>query len=189
MPMQLFAAWLLVVLAIASCCVANCQVPTRAYAYRPDLRREVARIWEMDDCSVFAAQIHAESGWRPLACSAHARGLAQFTPATESDMNTWYPELRDLGDALSPRWAIRALLLYDLRLWQRFTGWRTDDDRWSAMLHGYNAGPGWLIRERKAACDQTIYRLPCLRKPEACRETANYVRRILRDLRPLYEGF
>ena len=188
---QLLAAWLLIVFSILACCAANCQgqIPLRAYRYRGDLRREAALVWNTDDRSVFAAQIHAESAWRPEARSIYARGLAQFTPATEQDMNAWYPELRDLGDALSPRWAIRALLLYDLRLWQRFTGWQTEDDRWAATLHGYNAGPGWLVKERAASCDRTRYQPVCLRRPEACRETAHYVRRILRELRPLYEGF
>ncbi len=191
MPKQLVIASVLIVVCILAVCQANCQIPLRAYQYRSDLRREVGYVWGIHQSrAVFAAQIHQESAWRPQARSAYAAGLAQFTSGTEGDMNRWYPELRELGGALNPRWALRALVLYDKRLWQLNTGWATDDDRWRATLHSYNAGHGSTQKERRAAADPTRYAsLPCKRRPEACRETASYVDRILNRLRPIYEGF
>ncbi len=191
MPKQLVIALVLIVVCILAVCQANCQIPLRAYQYRSDLRREVGYVWGIHQSrAVFAAQLHQESAWRPQARSAYAAGLAQFTPGTEGDMNRWYPELRELGGALNPRWAIRALVLYDKRLWQLNTDWATDDDRWRATLHSYNAGHGSTQKERRAAPDSARYAsLPCKRRPEACQETAGYVRRILDVLRPVYEGF
>ncbi len=192
MRKQLFIAWLLLVFSIALCCLCHSQtIPLRAYKYRSDLRREVGYAWGIEQpLAVFAAQIHQESAWQPRACSRYASGLGQFTPGTEADMTRWYPELAELGGALNPRWAIRALVLYDRRLWNSFAKWATEDDHWRAVLHGYNAGPGSLQKERRAAADPSRYAaLPCKRRPQACQETAGYVRRILDVLTPRYGGF
>jgi len=179
-------------LAIAICCLCHGEnIPLRAHRYRSDLRKEVIRIWGINqDRAVFAAQIHQESAWRPEARSKYASGLGQFTPATEGDMNRWYPELRDMGGALNPRWAIRGLVLYDRRLYGQFNKFDSENDHWCAVLHAYNAGPGSLQRELRACHTPTIYAsIPCLRNPQACAETAGYVRRIVHVLKPLYEGF
>lgn len=96
---------------------------------------------------LFAAQIHQESGWRVDARSPYAGGLAQFTAGTAADMARWYPELGP-ADAYDPRWALRALVRYDHRLYTSIADTASDCDRWAMTLSAYNGGPGWLTRDR-----------------------------------------
>jgi soluble lytic murein transglycosylase-like protein len=83
---------------------------------------------------LFAAQVHQESGWREDAHSpVGALGLAQFMPGTAAWIAQLYPA--NLGDAalLDARWALRALVTYDLWLWERLTEFRDDGlHRWAA---------------------------------------------------------
>jgi len=182
-------------------CIANYtlaqSIPHRAYEYKPFLRAQVMRIWGLcEPIEVYAAQLHAESTWRPLAQSPYARGLGQQTEDTETWLNSIDSELRAIGGgAFNPRWSIRAAIFYDRLIWDRWaSGFSPDDpERYAAMLHGYNAGPGWLTKEARVAPDPAVWfgsvETVCLRRADACKETRQYVRRILIDLRPIYRGF
>lgn len=141
-----------------------------------------------------AAQIHAESSWRPTARSPYAIGLAQFTPATADWMAERYPHLRPAAP-WDPGWSIRAMVAYNAWLYGREAGrWRSDADRWAAALTGYVGGPGWVDRERRAALragspdDRWWHGVEahCLRSQIACRESRHYSRRILCELEPRY---
>ncbi len=187
----------LVYLAIGIVCYANCQncPPVKAYKYRHELRRQVIHFWGVDqDRSIFAAQLHAESSWNPEAKSPYAEGLGQQTPDTAAYLESRDAELAGIRNRRNPRYSIRALVFYDRILWDRIgAAWRSVLDREAAMLHSYNSGPGWLIKERQASQDPGRYfgsiDQVCRRRPQACEETARYVTRILTKLRPLYEGF
>jgi soluble lytic murein transglycosylase-like protein len=172
------------------------QIPLRAAKYKRSLRRQVNAIWGIDQpLPVFAAQIQAESAWRPLAESPYARGLGQQTPNTERWLNEMDAELARMGGgALNPYWSIRALVFYDRWLWQKFPNTALETDRWAFALASYNCGLGWVYKERDAnfyGCDNRHYpcvRLTCLRSREgACNETARYVPRILFEYKPWYE--
>jgi hypothetical protein len=114
---------------------ARGQVPAQANIYRAQLTREARAAWGLEAPVVlFAAQIHQESGWREDARSpVGALGLAQFMPGTAAWIAQLYPA--NLGDAapLDARWALRALVTYDLWLWERLTEFRDDGlHRWAA---------------------------------------------------------
>ncbi|MEV4805871.1 NlpC/P60 family protein [Nonomuraea sp. NPDC049421] len=95
---------------------------------------------------LIAAQVEAESGWRPKArSSVGARGIAQFMPAT------WASYGRDAdGDGVTspddPQDAIMAMARYDCSL-ARTTA-RLPGDPTSNMLAAYNAGPGAVLRHK-----------------------------------------
>jgi len=103
--------------------------------------------------SRFAAQLQAESSWRPTASSGVADGLAQFTPGTATWISRAYPELGPPAP-FSPRWALRALVIYDHHLFDRISGTATDCDRWGMVLVAYNGGLGWLERDRRLAASK-----------------------------------
>ncbi|MFG1696877.1 transglycosylase SLT domain-containing protein [Nonomuraea sp. NPDC049309] len=95
---------------------------------------------------LIAAQVEAESGWRPKArSSVGAQGMAQFMPAT------WASYGRDAdGDGVAspddPEDAIMAMARYDCSLARRLA--RLPGDTTSNMLAAYNAGPGAVQRHR-----------------------------------------
>lgn len=127
-------------------------VPDLAYRLKRVVRAEVNYVWGLDyDGSVFYAQIHQESGWRPDARSPYATGLAQFTPDTAAWISKLYPT--DLGEnnPLDPRWAIRACVKYDRWIYDRCPFSYSEDDRWRFTLSGYNGGAGWITRDRGLA--------------------------------------
>ena len=173
-------------------------IPMTAWQYRDRLRHEVAYTWGIvEPVSTFAAQIHQESAWDPLAESPFARGLSQFTPSTEDWFNQEEERLAMMGmGALDPDWAIRALVLYDRWLWER-TGGVDRDNHWAFVLARYNGG-GWTRKEtiesvEKFGCCPLDYwgcaKRSCLRLPANCAQTWDYVDKILYRWRPLYEGW
>ncbi|PZG22361.1 C40 family peptidase [Nonomuraea aridisoli] len=111
---------------------------------------------------LIAAQVEAESGWRPTArSSVGAQGMAQFMPAT------WTGYGRDAdGDGVTspddPEDAIMAMARYDCALARTLA--RLPGDVTSNMLAAYNAGPAAVLRH------QGIPHYP---------ETQEYVRRVL----------
>ena len=130
--------------------LVTASVPPDAARYQRDLVREARSIWGLAaPIAGFAGQIHQESRWNPNARSAFAAGLTQFTPDTAKWISGAYP--RELGDnqPLNPQWAIRALLIYDLQLWNSLHA-ATACDRMAKVLSGYNGGPGWVTRETRA---------------------------------------
>ena len=104
---------------------------------------------------LLAAQIHQESHWRADAVSpVGARGLAQIMPQTAEHIGELDKDLAD-GDLTSPRYSLRAQLVYIDWLNDRITQRDpvTDADHWAFILSAYNGGLGWLDRERRLAED------------------------------------
>jgi len=167
------------------------QVPAR---YRIALdRAAVEHFGPAAPTARFAAQIHAESSWRPTAESRYAIGLSQFTPAPADWMAELYPDLRppapwDAG------WSMRAQVRYMGWLHQRVRGVHGPADRWAAALAGYNGGLGWVYREQRAAAaagdaaDRWWHGIDrhCLRAQWACRENRRYPTKIMCELEPRY---
>lgn len=141
----------------------------------------------------FAAQVHAESSWRPTAESPYAVGLAQFTPATAEWMADLYPHLRPAAP-WDPEWSLRALVAYNHWLHERMGSFARPADRWAATLAGYVGGPGWVYREQRVAAAagdpadrwwRGVAR-HCLRADWACRDSRAYPDKILCRLEPAY---
>jgi soluble lytic murein transglycosylase-like protein len=178
------------------------QIPAQANIYRARLTREARAAWGLEaPVALFAAQIHQESGWREDARSpVGALGLAQFMPGTATWIAQLYPA--DLGDAapLDVRWALRALVTYDLWLWERLAEFRDEGlHRWGATLSAYNGGLGNVRKDRQLAavrggpyCDPAVSRWFCCvehhsnRSAAAYYENRDYPRRILFVLWPRY---
>lgn len=179
------------------------QIPLNVLKYRNALIREIRYTWGLNqDQSVFFAQVHQESTWKADAQSVYAAGLTQFTPDTAEWIQGLYPaDLTEFcpnraGCPLDAGWALRAMVLYDKRLWDGFPH-SIDDHRWAFALASYNGGLGWIQRERTEARKRKIdpefwfgaVEAVCLRAQWACTENRQYPRRILFVWRPVYEGW
>lgn len=131
--------------------------PPAALKYRSILTREAhAEIGINAPIPMLAAQIEQESGWRVnVTAWDNGRGLAQFMDGTASDIARLYPEL---GPPMpySPLWAIRALIKYDLHIYNRIKG-KDACQRWGAALKGYNAGYGYVLQAQKISPDPGIW--------------------------------
>jgi len=170
-------------------------VPREALQHRAELIRNARAVWGLDaPVSTFAAQIHQESRWQSAAKSpVGAGGIAQFMPTTASWIGQVYPELAN-PDPFNPSWGLRALVTYDLHIWDR-TSAATACDRMAKTLSGYNGGPGWVTRDERLAkasgadparwFDQ-VERFNAGRSAAAFRENRGYPRRILLELEPAY---
>lgn len=122
---------------------------TRANAYKRELIREArAEIGLSAPVAMLAAQIHQESLWRPNARSKYANGLTQFTPETEAWIKGMFPAALGQSHAFDPRWAIRAMVMYDHWLYRRIDA-VNDCERWAMVLSAYNGGLGWLNRDKR----------------------------------------
>ena len=176
-------------------------VPPKAAQYRATVIREVRYYWGFgESSSTFMAQIHQESGFKEDAKSAFASGLTQFTPGTAEWIQQLYAkDLRETcpsksGCPLNPKWAIRSMVLYDKKLWDRYP-FTNGDDRFGFTLSSYNGGAGWVDRERKAAAQMNVesnrwfdrVEKVCLRAKWACNENRQYPRNILFKWRHHYE--
>ena len=126
--------------------------PQAALKYRAELTRIAHSSWGLDaPIPVFAAQIHQESNWNPLAVSVvGAKGMAQFMPATAR----WWCALNRLPpeecQPTNPVWAMRALIGYDRWLYARVRGANDFDKLWAA-LRSYNGGLGHWQKEAAIA--------------------------------------
>ncbi|MGR3938185.1 lytic transglycosylase domain-containing protein [Streptomyces sp. BRA346] len=138
----------------------------------PDARRPIveraAKVCSALSVPLLAAQIHAESNWRPDADSGHAQGISQFAP------DTWKEWGRDgngdgKADVWEPRDAIPAQAHYMCHLYG-VVG-ELPGNRTRLALAAYNAGPGAVVRARGIP---TIH------------ETRGYVDRIVNTLLPQY---
>lgn len=180
----------LVILGVA----AHAAVPERSNLYRRLLVTAAHLNFGLSaPISLFAAQVHQESGWRPEARSKFAAGLTQFTPATASWIAKAYPGLGS-AQPLSPKWALAALARYNKHIYDR-QGWAaTDCDRWAFVLSGYNGGPGWIPRDRRQARQQGAdslrwwgqVELHSRRAGWAFKENRDYPRKIILRWQPLY---
>lgn len=174
---------------------AGAQVPHEAARYRLTLVREAQRQWGLDaPIAALAAQVHQESSWKPEAVSrVGARGLAQFMPSTA----VWWCEREAIRktDCLphNPTWALRALVGYDLHLYQRAPPRMSPYDRLWLALRGYNGGEGhWQAEGRTTGLPAPTRQqidAACGRARRAalhCAENLGYPRRILQQLQPRY---
>ena len=172
--------------------------PPQAARYRLMLLREAQSQWGLGaPVAALAAQVHAESSWRPNAVSrAGAKGMAQFMPATAA----WWCELTGAAqdDCLphNPAWALRAMVGYDFHLFQRAPAWLGDYDRLWLALRGYNGGEANWQAEALATGQDAPTRAQidaacgkARRAPVHCAENLSYPRRILLDLQPLYAAW
>ena len=186
-------AVLFVVLMLALPVKADITIPPLAYKLRPTVIREVRFWWSMDEpTSTFHAQVHQESLWNPEAEShAGAKGLTQFMPATADWISKLYP--KDLGEnqPLDPRWAIRAMVIYDKFLYDRIDA----DEKWEMVLSAYNGGLTWVKRDQSLTEQNGLDKrkwwnnveLYSNRSSSAFKENRGYPRRILLVLKPIYE--
>jgi len=180
--------------------------PAPAAQYRRILTREVQFYWGLaQEQAPFFGQVHQESRWVATAQSRFAGGLGQFTPATAETVQRWYSaDLKALcagagGCPYEPAWALRALVLYDRRLWTSAVYASMPVDRYAFMLAAYNGGLGWINRERAVCtpptCDAMRYfqhvefqcgRSVPARSKESCSENRQYPAVILKRWGPLY---
>ena len=167
-----------------------------SYDYVPEQFRamfaeEVERAGMEQYAPVIAAQIRAESGWRPDVCSGvGACGLSQFMPATWADVAEG--ACLRLGPK-NPRCAIRAQLRYMADLLRFVYGSSgvtpppSPVDAFQLALGSYNAGLGNVLNERRSCygerrCRSGVWldnvERHCLRAERFCHETQAYVGRI-----------
>jgi len=153
------------------------------------IMREFGRYWgTIADTALAGSQTAQESACRAEAQSRFAAGLTQFTPATADDMLKWYAhELRGCSYPFDATCAIRAMALYDLRLYLA-SAWAADrGHRQAVMLSKYNGGSAWVDRERaesrrRGLSDRHWFHhieTVCLRAAWACLENREYPKRIL----------
>jgi len=166
--------------------------PQASLAYRSDLVRTARAVWGLNaPVAAFAAQVHQESAWKPGAVShVGAAGLAQFMPATSKWIAGIDPALQ-LNQPFNPAWALRALVRYDLWLFERTPKSYSDRDRMWVALRAYNGGLGhWQAEARNAVgTDRAAIDAACGTAKRArvhCIENLGYPRRILIDLQPRY---
>lgn len=190
------AGWLLALLLFANLAHASdVTIPRAAQQYRATLTRAAHATWGLDaPVSVFAAQVHTESGWNSEARSpVGAQGLAQFMPSTAA----WLPEVApETGkpEPFNPGWSLRALCTYDRWLWERNDG-ANDYERMAFTLSAYNGGQGWVNRDRKLARQRgldaarwfgAVATVNAGRSAAAWKENRNYPRLILEERQHAY---
>lgn len=182
-------------LVLAAGLLFSCDAHAAGEQYRRGLTRAAHLEWGLDaPVSVFAAQIHQESGWNPDAVSrVGAAGMAQFMPATAR----WWCSLTGSAAAdcqpRNPTWAMRALVGYDKWLWQRIPPGTAFDRMW-ATLRAYNGGLGHWQAEARGAVGATRAAIDAAcgsarRNAVHCPENLGYPRRILLTLQPRYAGW
>ncbi|MEU0805601.1 lytic transglycosylase domain-containing protein [Streptomyces sp. NPDC005970] len=143
------------------------ELPTIPKAERPVVEA-AARTCPGVSVPLLAAQIHAESDWRPDADSGHAQGISQFAP------ETWKEWGRDGdGDGKADVWEPKDAIPSQARYMCHLYGVVKDlpGDPTKLALAAYNAGPNAVLRARG------IPRIA---------ETREYVDRILNTLLPQY---
>ncbi|WP_088158727.1 transglycosylase SLT domain-containing protein [Achromobacter xylosoxidans] len=181
MARRLFRAWSVAwALALSACAaqpVAAAEVPTAALKHRAELTRNARALVGLDaPVALFAAQIHQESRWRADAQSpVGAQGMAQFMPATADWISGLVPDLA-ANEPYSPSWAMRALITYDLWLYERIRA-ASACERWAFSLSAYNGGLGWVNRDKKLASSQGLDPLVwfgSVERVNAGRSTANW---------------
>ena len=150
------------------------------------------------------AQSRQESGCRPNVSSIYADGYKQFTTKTAAGLIrngkcTWYGAPRSDGGikrlTFRQDWSIRcsAVLMSDLNH-QMTKLFEPGYQAYWAALMGYNAGPGWVIKEQKVAKGNgmdyhkiTSYKdTVCVRRASACRESRSYGDAILGKWAPSF---
>lgn len=186
----------LVAWAVTSC-VATAHAQTasephpRAGQYKHTLRQQSHLVWGLNaPVASFAAQIHQESRWNASAKSpVGAAGLTQFMPATARWIAGMDGQLAS-GDVYNPRWALRALVVYDKWLYDRVAAVNPCEQLAFAMS-AYNGGLGW-VNKRKARSPKPLvcFGATCDINPGITaanqRENSNYPKLILKTHEAAY---
>jgi soluble lytic murein transglycosylase-like protein len=173
------------------------QIPANAHQYRQDIEAAAVEYYGIDaPVARLAAQVHAESSWRPEAQSPYAQGLMQITPATAAWLAEINPQQLKPHDPWNPQWSIRAGVYYTHWLHQRYGDrWATACDAWAGgVLSPYNGGWRHVITERAMAVAADLDRARWFshvemmvgRSESAWRENRRYVQKILMQLEPMY---
>lgn len=152
--MQTFRYFIAALLTTGDAIASSEPLPPLALRLRPELVRVSHMVWGLSaPVPLFGAQVHQESGWRSdVVSNAGARGLTQFMPETEQWIKKeFHVELGD-GEALDPRWAIRAQVRYMRYLHDKLQG-EKECDAMQFALSAYNGGATWVIRDRQVASD------------------------------------
>lgn len=184
---------LILLLSGAGAAAADVRVPDASLQYRRAIERASAEYFGLQASPArLAAQLHAESSWKPDARSRYAVGLAQFVPATAAWMPEICPELGDF-DPWDPWQSVRAAACYNRWHYRRITA-ADECARWAMALSAYNGGLDWLNRDRRLAAERGAD--PGLwfghvaehspRARWAIEENRNYVARILLRLEHTY---
>lgn len=195
-PMSMMIAVIIIITVVVNIAKAE-TIPANAHHYRATLETEAANYYGLNaPVARLAAQVHAESTWRPQAQSPYADGLMQITPATAKWLVEINPDELNPHDPWNPRWSIRAGVFYTHWLYKRYGDrWATPCDAWAGgVLSPYNGGFKHVITERAMAVANGLDRerwfdhveVMVGRSVGAHRENRHYVRRILYDLEPLY---
>ncbi|MCK9504683.1 MAG: transglycosylase SLT domain-containing protein [Porticoccaceae bacterium] len=138
------------------------------------------------DWRLLKAQLMQESQLNPKAVSpVGAQGIAQFMPATWSEMKKTLA--RDLGiidaDPFNVEHAIPACAIYMRQRYETWTAPRPELDRYCLALASYNAGTGNILKAQKLAGGANDYvsiiaKLHLVTGIDNSNETKNYVVRI-----------
>lgn len=125
----------------------------------------------------FKAQAIAESSLKPDAQShVGAVGIMQIMPATFAEIRAKNPHYTDISD---PRWNIAAGIYYDRYLYRQKSWARLSDyEKLCLTFAGYNAGLGGALKAKRRT-PPPADRWEHIR-PQAPKETQNYVARIQR---------
>ncbi|MGH8622602.1 MAG: transglycosylase SLT domain-containing protein [Burkholderiales bacterium] len=191
--------WPLLIIGAAATVVSNTAdsastIPPAALKHRGDLIRNARVVWGLSaPVATFAAQVHQESVWRIDARSPYASGLAQFTPSTADWIAEKFPEELGERQPLNPSWALRALMRYDLYLWQRVSDHDSACDRMAFALSGYNGGEGWRKKRQQRSTASGSFRVtgkinPGV-QPAFQQENEDYPVRILIRWQPVYASW
>lgn len=193
--MALLCVLVMVVLSTSTARAATAEPaqPAAAQPYRATLLRAAHSQWGLDaPVAMLAAQVHAESAWRPQAVSqVGAQGLGQFMPATA----TWWCAAQGTPAAAcqptNPTWALRSLVGYDKWLFDRLAVAGAQAPRLWATLRAYNGGLGHWQAEARLAANTTRAAVDAAcgrarRHPLHCAENLAYPRRVLVVLQPRY---
>jgi len=182
-------------LALVAMTAQAAEPPIIARKYQRPLTAAAHYAWGLDaPIPVLASQVHQESSWNESAVSsAGAQGLAQFIPSTATWLDALYADELGPKQPLNPSWALRALVRYDLYLFERTAG-ATECDTWRFTLAQYNGGSARLEREQLMAAQQGLDALRWInvapfnagRSESNWRENRGYPVAILKQRQPLY---
>ncbi|AXF86429.1 Membrane-bound lytic murein transglycosylase F [Ephemeroptericola cinctiostellae] len=163
----------------------------RAGPYKHVLIQQSRNVWGLGaPVASFAAQIHQESRWNATAHSpVGAVGLTQFMPATARWIGTYDTQLAPV-DVYNPRWAMRALAVYDKFLYDKVAG-INPCERLAFAMSAYNGGLGWVNkRKARSSTPNVCFGETCDINPGITasnqRENANYPKLILKQFEPMY---
>jgi len=145
---------------------SDCSTIDRCNKYLPQVTREARYFIGIDaPTHYFMGQIEQESRCNEgITAFDGGQGLCQFMPATADDIQKREAALRELGAEpmpYDPRWAIRALVLYDQWLYQR-----TACSGWYFAFRAYNGGLGGINKDIRSAgtCTEVCVEAKCRRR-------------------------